>query len=73
MEGIPRELLETLASYQEFTNADIDFLLGQLQLQRTDERMKAIANFRKQIWNVAVQEGWRAAIEFKPGSTEPKE
>lgn len=58
---IPQKLLDTLAGYQEFENADAVFLCNELGIIPWPETKEKIVSFRRQIWNVAVQEGWRAA------------
>jgi hypothetical protein len=72
MNGISPALLHVLTSYASLEDKDVAFLLGGLGVVNPTEAQKQFAaSFRRQIWNVAAQEAWNAAIET-PGDNSTK-
>ena len=74
--SLPEELLTVVALHKEQEAADVIFLLERLGIKASFAQCAAIASFRRQIWNVAAQEAWEAAINAytapAAGDGEPK-
>lgn len=59
---LPEALLNVLALHERTEQADVDFLFDMLDGVADDKARRAIvAGFRRQIWQVAAQEGYEAA------------
>jgi hypothetical protein len=58
---IPEALYQAIYDYDRTEEADIKFLSDTLRIAFTDGQKAMLKVYRKHIWCVAAQEGWRAA------------
>jgi hypothetical protein len=63
-DSIPPGLLNVLVQHKDFERSDVSWLVMMLNDAKTDDdRRRVMASFRKQVWHVAAQEAWEAAME----------